>query len=277
MITSWNVNQFLKQADWGDLTTPEKNEIWEENKTHYFKCIMRYLSEKEDLLILHEVPDKRRNHILKELKSFCTVHELEIIEPIGTAGYFKTIAICRKDTYRRCSYYDADLFVTPDGDAIYSNRIVAVEHVSSPDEIIIGLHIPVDAKELWKCLRKAHRKLLKGRNEKTIIYAGDLNTFVPGTVNKRMLYRFMAEGLVDVWLEKGKPHTRPTYMHNGTPERLDYILMTGKDFSSDKIDIEIEDKVREDGYSDHSAITLYMLNDKDDLSRRQLCKEKSSS
>lgn len=62
----------------------------------------------------------------------------------------------------------------------------------------------------------------------------------------------MSEGLIDVWIEKGNPHTKETF--EGT--RIDYVLMTGKDFCNSKYEITIDDTIRKQGYSDHSAIIM---------------------
>ena len=48
------------------------------------------------------------------------------------------------------------------------------------EEMIIGIHIPMDCKDYWDYLIAVHQKLPK---DKMIIYIGDLNTYMPGSIN----------------------------------------------------------------------------------------------
>lgn len=220
----------------------------------------------DDLLILQEVPfNKEKGYIdskgnikfkrtkeicvmYKELEQFCADNEFEILPTHNKEeiiGFFETIAIFKKDAYKTEPTYSSMKFN-------YENRIIAVEKAGTEsDEIIIGLHIPVDCDIFWNDIISLHKKLPKN---KRIIYAGDFNTYISGTDNKNAFYKLLSEGLVDVWLEKGNPHTKETF-DKGT--RIDYILMTGKDFSERNCNIVIDDTVRYQGYSDHSAQILF--------------------
>lgn len=259
MLTSWNVNQFLEKESWDKLKGQEskKIEIWERAKDYYFSFIKNHILTKDDLLILHEVPFNKEDSeriVYKELEQFCADNEFEILPtPNEKQCHFKTVAIFKKGAYKTEATYGSMKFTD------YANRIIAVEKVGTEfDEIIIGLHIPVACDILWNNVISLHKKLPKN---KRIIYAGDFNTYISGTDNKNAFYKLLSEGLVDVWLEKGNPHTKETYIKKTSDEkaRLDYILMTGKDFyeRSCNINISVDDTVRYQGYSDHSALVLF--------------------
>lgn len=264
MITSLNVNQFLKKHDWKKLqgNYNEKNKIWKDIKAYYFRYIKTHIVAEEDLLILHEVPfvkeikytDKGKTKfkrskeicaVYKELEQYCEDNNLEILEPLTKGGsFFQTIAIFKIGAYKRCSTAIDKEFKE------YTNRIIALERTAAnTEELIVGLHIPKDCKEYWDYLIEVHRKLPK---DKRIIYAGDLNTYAPGTINKNKFYELLSEGLIDVWLEMGNVHTKETFANT----RIDYVLMTGKDFDNSKYEVVIDDIIRKQGYSDHSAIII---------------------
>ena len=264
MITSLNVNQFLKKCNWAELQGKynEKNKIWNEIKDYYFRYIRNHIVMEEDLLVLHEVPFlkeveytyngkirfKRSEEIYNlylELEEYCKENDLEILKPSTKEGaFFRTIAIFKKGAYKR-SLTEIDKEFKQ-----YANRIIALERTNAKtEEMIIGLHIPMDCKDYWDYLIAVHKELPK---DKMIIYIGDLNTYMPGSINKNKFYELMSEGLIDVWIEKGNPHTKETF--EGT--RIDYVLMTGKDFCNSKYEITIDDTIRKQGYSDHSAIIM---------------------
>lgn len=58
MITSLNVNRFLKKCNWAELQGKynEKNKIWNDIKDYYFRYIRNHIVTEEDLFVLHEVP-----------------------------------------------------------------------------------------------------------------------------------------------------------------------------------------------------------------------------
>lgn len=259
MITSLNVNQFLKKRKWEELQGKynDKYKIWIDVKDYYFRYISDHILTEEDLLILHEVPFvkekkykdrgeikfKRSEEICKvylELKEYCEGNGLKILEPsTEEKAFFRTIAIFKKDAYKEAS---------TDIDKVFkecANRIIALERAK---ETIIGVHIPQDCKDYWDYLIEVHQKLPRN---KRIIYVGDLNTYSSGTINKNKFYELLSKGLIDVWIEKGNPHTKETF-DAGT--RIDYVLMTGNDFHNDECEIRIDDDIRKQGYSDHSAI-----------------------
>lgn len=265
MITSLNVNQFLKKRNWNELQGEynEKSKIWREIRDYYFRYIRNHIVTEEDLLVLHEVPYvkevaytykgkrkfKRSEEICEvymELEQYCKENELEILEPsTKESAFFRTIAIFNSGTYKRCTSIIDSEFKN------FANRIIALERTTTKiEEMIIGLHIPEDCNDYWNYLMAVHQKFPKN---KRIIYVGDLNTYKPGTINKNKFYELLSKGLIDVWLEKGNAHTKETFDAN---TRIDYVLITGKNFCNCKYEITIDDDVRKEGYSDHSAIII---------------------
>ena len=245
MITSLNVNQFLKNYNWKNYQgkNQEKMKIWQEIEDFYYNYIKKHLIEPEDLIILQEVP-YNNSDIYTALEEFCENNGLEIIEP-SKKGIIITIAICKKGEYRKLTSIVDNTFKD------YLSRIIALER---KDEIIIGVHIPRYCPEFWDQLIELHEKLPK---DKILIYIGDCNTYSPNTVNKNKLYEFLSKGLVDVWLESGNPHTKETFAGK---TRVDCVFMTGKDFRTDKYKMIIDDTIREKGISDHSAIIFKESN-----------------
>ena len=265
MITSINVNHFIKKYNWKKFQGKfnEKNKIWNDIKDYYFRYIKNHIITEQDLLVLHEVPfvkevkyeykgsnffktSKEVCDIYKELEEYCKENDLEILKPsMKNSAFFMTVAIFKKGAYKRSSTEIYNEFKE------YHNRIIALERTNAKnEEIIIGLHIPMDCKDYWDYLIAVHKKLPK---DKRIIYIGDLNTYMPDTINKNKFYELLSEGLIDVWIEKGNPHTKETF---DADTRIDYVLMTGKDFCNSKYEIIIDDTIRKQGYSDHSAIIM---------------------
>ncbi len=265
MITSLNVNQFLAKRNWKELQGKfdEKNKIWEKIKDFYYSYITKHLLQPEDVVVLHEVPyiketkysycgeiNFKRSDSISEiytaLEAFCHDNDFEILKPSTDNTFFTTVAIFKKGAYKKSSNdIIKKIFIQ------YAHRIIALERtVHNSKDIIIGLHIPIDGEDFWNYLRTVHKKLDKN---KRIIYVGDLNTYEPNTINKNHFYKFLSEGLIDVWLENGNPHTKETF---DGKTRIDYVLMTGKDFCNSKYEITIDDTIREQGYSDHSSIIM---------------------
>lgn len=268
MITSLNVNQFLKKQDWRKLRGQnlEKVKIWREIEDYYYKFITDHLREPEDIVVLQEVPYKidkeyiscgeikyRKSIYLSlvyvDIEVFCAYNGYELIIPVDNDAFFITVAIFKNGAYKKLANTVEKTFSN------YGNRIVALEGVAdNSNEIIVGLHIPANCREFWENLIALHEKLPQ---DKKIIYVGDFNTYSPDTENKIMFDKFLLRGIVDVWVEKGNPNTKSTFVGN---TRIDYVLMTAKDFYKGKYEIKIDDSIRDNGYSDHSAIMLLENN-----------------
>jgi len=265
MITSLNVNQFLKKRKWTELQGKYKEQykIWGDIKEYYYRYILNHILAEEDLIILHEVPFVKEEEytykgnvkfkrsqdicvVYLELEKYCKDNDLEILKPLtDETAFFRTIAIFKRGAYKRSETDINSVFKQ------YANRIIALErNIAKTEEMIIGIHIPIDCKEYWNYLIEIHKKLPQ---DKKIIYVGDLNTYKPGTINKNKFYELLSKGLVDIWLEKGNAHTKETF---DAYTRIDYALMTGKDFDNCKYEIAIDDIIRHKGYSDHSSIIL---------------------
>lgn len=275
MLTSLNVNQFLGKHSWEALQGDqrEKWKIWRQVKDFYFQYISEHLVKEEDLLLLHEVPyvkeveyvncaggtDYKKSsevsEVYKEFEQYCKENDLEIQVPFTEdSSFFRTIAVFQKGAYRRIPIHTDEIFQER------RNRILVLERAETDGAVIVGVHIPSDDRKYWDSLMALHQKLPVGR---MILYVGDLNTYKPGTINQKKFSQFLSRGLVDVWLKKGYNPAKETYVspESGSPARLDYVLMTEKDFEDAQCEIRIEDAVREQGYSDHSAVSVRFLKE----------------
>lgn len=205
---------------------------------------------------------------------------LELILPQNEQKYsadFYTAAVCKKGAYTLDESFAAVAFEE------YRNRVIVLHKTAVRDMYIIGVHIPLNgnsgfsATNYWDSLIELRRIMPK---DKPVICMGDLNTCEPGHYSKSRLYEFMSKGFVDFWTEKGYGHNAEafpeaaTYVQvdkktgKKTNERLDYVLVTGKDFAKLNIRYDIytdssvlfidpvTHKERQDGLSDHSAIML---------------------
>ena len=237
MIVSWNVNK----------------------KIDALRHAIGYIDEEksDDILLVSEVTPK----MIKDISGELSKKSLALKISNQKANSY-VAAIFKEDVY----FDDSNLVSTAFED--FRNQIFVVHN---NDMYIIGAHPPVIGVSLssgtnfWDSLIELRRIMPK---DIPAICVGDFNTYIPGTVNKRMMYRFMAEGFVDFWIEKGNVHnaevfpeaTTYVYVNRGKKhnERLDYVLVTGKDFDklNKKYDMTVDHTVRVNGLSDHSAIIL---------------------
>ncbi|MCR5021671.1 endonuclease/exonuclease/phosphatase family protein [Ruminococcus sp.] len=249
MITSWNVNEFCGGEEAAiNISYKEKCNIWKVNSSRYIEKIISYLNNKDDIVFINE---------FKGVKSIVNTLEnrYEMASyPIGN-NKFVTAAIFSKGAYK---LYGEKILDEEFGS--FRNRVIAVQRKDDPTQIIFGIHIPTydptdkhTSIELWNSIIRVHRRLHE--DNRSVIYIGDINTYIPGTVNKSKLYEFMSEGLVDFWIETGHDHNEHTSNFN---TRIDYALVTGKDFDklNKKYDMTVDHTVRVNGLSDHSAIIL---------------------
>lgn len=262
MIKSLNVNQFLGKNNWNSLKGQfeEKKRIWDRIKKFYYDYIFYSVLTENDVLILHEVPyvdekkytDNNGNNgykrssnisfVYSELKQYCEEKDFQILTPTtNETAFFRTISICKKVT--KYKPYKIN-FVE------FSNRIIGLFY---NDVLIIGVHIPDSSNrnvaKYWEQLNN----VIMNNTSRRILCIGDLNTFKSGTLNKIKLAELMSHDLVDIWLEQGYRHTKTTSDYE---TRIDYALTSGKKYDSFNMKIYIDDDVRENGYSDHSALYL---------------------
>lgn len=273
MITSLNVNNFVGQEEWMKLQGDEtkKTDIWNEQKDYYFNYIKNHLISDDDVVILHEVPyikevayisqlgktgckrailyenevkEEHKSNVYKELLEFCNQNDLEVlISEDDKTAFFITIAICKKDKYKVLDTKFKD----------YKRRVVVVAQKDQLKEIIIGVHAKADS-DYWDQLIKLFEEKREKNSETKIIVIGDLNVFIPGTVQKKYFHELLSKGLFDIWIEKGNSNLDATYVKNGVRTRIDYGLVSDNGFNS--YNIFKDDSVRLLGHSDHSAIIL---------------------
>lgn len=273
MITSLNVNHFVGKENWMGLqgNKTKKINIWNEQKDYYFNYIMKHLISDDDVVILHEVPyikevaytnqlgktgyrrailddnkvkEEHKSHVYKELLGFCNQNDLEVlISEDDKTAFFVTIAICKKDKYKVLDTKFKD----------YKMRVIVVAQKDQPKEIIIGVHAKAD-RDYWNQLIKLFEETKEKNSEKKIIVIGDLNVFIPGTVQKKDFNTLLSKGLFDIWIEMGNSNLDSTYVRKGDRTRIDYALVSDNGFNC--YNIFKDDSVRLLEHSDHSAIIL---------------------
>jgi len=269
MLTSLNVNNFLGQREWKELEGDRKGKesIWEKNKNYFFSYIKNHINKRDDLVILHEVPYvyeipynyhgqikyKRSSEectIYLQLLEFCKNEKFSFLTPQSDENsYFRTIAICFEKIYDNISHGVS--FVQ------YKNRVIILKNNFLGDRMaIVGVHAPSSSgiKEYWESLRLLYC-YLKKNNYKNIVFIGDFNVYKPGTIQKKMLFRLLSEGMVDLWIEKGYSHTDMTFVKE---TRIDYAIVSAGEYN--KFEVFKDDVVRKEGYSDHSAIILVSID-----------------
>ncbi|MEG0720163.1 MAG: hypothetical protein RR446_00115 [Lachnospiraceae bacterium] len=269
MITSLNVNNFLGQREWKELEGDRrgKERIWEKNKDYFFSYIKNHINKRDDLVILHEVPYvyevsylyhgqikfKRSSEECKiylQLLEFCRNESLSILTPQSNEkSYFRTIAICFEKIYDNLSCKVS--FVE------CKNRVIILKNnFLGEDMAVVGVHAPSSSgiKEYWESLLLLHHNL-KENNYKNIVFIGDFNVYKPGSIQKKMLFSLLAEGMVDLWIEKGYSHTDMTFVKE---TRIDYAIISDSGYN--EFEIFKDDVVRKEGHSDHSAIIVVPID-----------------
>ena len=291
------MNQFLGTHEWTEFdpktlseegkSDKEIREKLEEKKAIQDSCstaikcfIKRHLVNKQDLIILHEVPDV----IAMEMKGdginkWLNVDEKAIIKyecllPYSTAisPNFHTLAIFMKGKYEYnetyTNYVPTKFAYKGSG---FRNRIIALNPKNKKSPIICGVHVCSDKNEspvYFESLIGLHNKFTENKATK-IYYIGDFNAFIPNIINKRKMHDFMALGLEDYWLASGKSNNSPTHLEGA---RLDYVLTYNKSqfknlgayrnyFNTYEMIVDPENivemsKKSEPLLSDHSAIII---------------------
>lgn len=123
---------------------------------------------------------------------------------------------------------------------------------------IVGVHIPDSTREADRSKKYWNDILLhfqKHKNEK-VIYIGDMNVFIDGTLGKKKLNDLIQDGAKDAWIEmNGKKYDiEASYTFKGKT-RVDYAIMSqAASISLNKME-NIQEFYKED-LSDHSALLI---------------------
>ncbi|MBQ8966906.1 endonuclease/exonuclease/phosphatase family protein [Ruminococcus sp.] len=294
MITSWNVNQFLRTRNWTEFdeealkksgkSDEEIQEIRREKEniqnecSKEIKCLIkkRYAAKEQDLIFLHEVPNDLAWKIQENVNRWLDLNDnkYECLLPYKTAPktHFQTLAIFMEGKYEYNETYtnNVEIKFAFNGTG-FRNRILALNPKNKKSEIICGVHVPPDEKECpvyYESLIGLHNKF-KEAKAKTIYYIGDFNAFLPNKINKRKMHDLMALGLEDYWLATGNSNNSPTHLFG---ERIDYVLayrnsrfknledyqkyFNKYEMTVDPKDIADKGNRKESLLSDHSAIIL---------------------
>lgn len=113
---------------------------------------------------------------------------------------------------------------------------------------IIGVHVPLGDKNFWNSIIRRYKD---NENEKLLLI-GDMNVFDFGTLQKEKFFELLKCGAVDAWVQKKNSMDRPTA---NTGKRIDYAIMTPLLYN-DLVDIDIDDILRNEAITDHSAISI---------------------
>lgn len=123
---------------------------------------------------------------------------------------------------------------------------------------IVGVHIPDSTREADRSKKYWDDILLHFQKHKdeNVIYIGDMNVFINGTLGKKKLNDLIQEGANDAWIEKNgtKYDIEKSYTFMGKT-RVDYAIMSQTaSIHLNKME-NIQEFYKED-LSDHSALLI---------------------
>jgi len=129
--------------------------------------------------------------------------------------------------------------------------------IDIPNLQIVGVHIPswkqrpVDSEYYWEDMQSYFNRIIDNK----VMLIGDMNVYEKGTNSEKKFCELIDKGMKDVWVEKGYSKDRPTSNYK---TRIDYALMTPSLYEEykDSIDMNIDDALRNEGITDHSALWI---------------------
>ncbi|KLE14418.1 endonuclease/exonuclease/phosphatase family protein [Clostridium sp. C8] len=264
-IISLNINQFLGKENWKDFNN-DLETITNQYMTKVIQLLIENVCEKNDIVVLHEVPykNKQRNEVFQNFKTQLEEKEMVLIPPnylYTCRPNFISCAIIRKESnWIVKENKDYICSNTGDGYVLY-NR--AVELYNSNKNIhLLGVHIPMikgnnySGSVMWDDIINYYKKMFN----QNLIIIGDMNVYAENTIQKRKFDELICLGAIDAWPSRGNSPEKATYTTKNREEsRLDYALMTLTAFLLLK-EIEIDDKPRTDNnfFTDHSSLNLLL-------------------
>lgn len=118
---------------------------------------------------------------------------------------------------------------------------------------VLGVHIPKGDIKYWDKLIKTVEKAKKENINTKILVIGDMNVCDFGTEQKERYLKLLNKcNMIDSWAEIGNDIDKATC---NTMRRLDYAIVNSL-LMECIYDVEIIDIVRNNGYTDHSAISI---------------------
>lgn len=113
---------------------------------------------------------------------------------------------------------------------------------------IIGVHVPMGDLNYWNALINKYKSCKKER----VLIIGDMNVCDFTTKQRSKFDELIRCGMIDSWVKKGNDMNKITC---NTGKRLDYALVSNL-LMQDVNYVEIIDAVRNNEYTDHSAIMV---------------------
>lgn len=221
---------------WNRAVNKWRNEIdWDKN----ISKLIEYLKNKDiDIIVFQEfdinsVAGKNFSEELEKLS-------YKIVYP---NNYFES-------DFKKGNKSITVMFIRVDYEVLHYNFSETMRNIEVKvgDRIFIGVHIPLGDEKFWDSMIK----LYKIKKEDKLLIIGDMNVYDLGTMQKEKFIKLLSLGAVDAWVEKKNSQDWPTA---NTGRRIDYAIMTPSLYS-ELIDIVIDDTLRNNCVTDHSAIMV---------------------
>lgn len=257
-LYSINVNQFVGNRSWSNLSEDEKEERQKIYTPKLIKKIKEYIISEEDIVIIQELPYENYDNLQNEFGK-----EYVIITPKKTGkAYFITCAIKKSESLwninEDVNFQFPQELVENKGISYwrsnFKNRIVEIK---VGDIYVLGVHIPDAEKRsgalsLWDELIKYY--IVCTYFDKKVVIIGDMNVYMSGTVQKRKYYEFLQQGALDYWIESteenGEKHNADRSTHK-SGSRVDYALV-----SPNMKELITSFEIIDEELSDHSWIKM---------------------
>lgn len=228
-----------------------------------FDYLEKNIKSKNDIVFLHEFPYENSNLENKLSEKYVIFKPYGINKPL-----FITVALVKKtvDSFIQFENIQLQNFILSQ-----KNRILFILKPIGKQQynLIIGAHAPTynskkfsSVYNFWESFIDLMKKInafkcLNGygydKQIKDILIVGDLNVFYPGTEQKRLFYKLLSVGFLDLWIESNKNNEEFTHLQS----RIDYGLVSDDAFKKYSIEIDHTTKFENNGFTDHSAIKIY--------------------
>ncbi|MEK5391849.1 hypothetical protein NSQ59_15955 [Margalitia sp. FSL K6-0131] len=222
---------------WNNAVNKWRNEI---DSDKNISKLMDYVKNNNiDIIVFHEfdINSVAGENFTKELKKL----SYKIVYPN---------TYC-EDDFKKGNKSITVMFIRVDYEILpynFSEKMRNVE-VKVGDRIFIGVHIPLGDKNFWDSMIERYKSK---KEEDKLLIIGDMNVYDLGTTQKEKFIKLLSHGAVDAWGEKNNSMDRPTA---NTGRRIDYAIMTPSLYC-ELIDIVIDDTIRNNCVTDHSAIMV---------------------
>lgn len=267
-IISLNINHFVGKEDWTRLNN-DLETITNQYMPKVIHLLTENICEKNDIVILHEVPykndrNKQYHEVFQNFKTQLEEKKMVLITPnylYRCRPKFISCAIIRKESNWIVNE-NKDYICTNPGDGYVLNNRAVELYNNNKNIYLLGVHIPMIKKNeysgsvMWDDIINYYKKM----SNQNLIIIGDMNVYAENTIQKRKFNELICLGAIDAWSSRGNSPENATYVtKNCEGSRLDYALMSLTAFLLLK-EIEIDDKPRtnDNFITDHSSINLLL-------------------